>query len=111
MRAVVYVYHDKMSYVNDKKYTDHRLASYGEDHYSISEALDEVKKEISAIRKSNRDNDRRDFMAFRIYDSLGDLRHSLPSETVTKADEDFYELEFARKHFEEKRRREENNVG
>lgn len=81
MKATVFVYDTKEDYVFNEP-------AYGEEYYSITEALNEVKKTISKIRKINREG-RNEFMGFRVYDSLGDVKHELPSETVTKESIEF----------------------
>lgn len=76
MKATVFVYNSKEDYVFNEP-------AYGEEYYSITEAINEVKKDIAKIRKINRKGGNA-FLGCRVYDSLGDLKHELPSETVTE---------------------------
>lgn len=98
MKATVFVYNTKEDYVFNEP-------AYGEEYYSITEALNEVKKEISKIRKINRGGGNA-FTGFRIYDSLGDLKHELPSETVTKESIEFLKNQRERQARGERRERE-----
>lgn len=85
MRAEVFVYNSKEDYVFN-------APAYVEEYYSITEALHEVKKVIAKIRYINRGRvgyHEGTFIGFRIYDSLGDLKHELPSETVTEQSIEF----------------------
>lgn len=110
MRAIVYVYDNKEDYVLGEKYPKNpRFIAYEEEYYSITEAIEELKRTVSAVRKGNRDNDTHAFIGFRLYDNLGDLRWELPSESVTQADKDFFEAKRVREHFIEKRRRAEED--
>lgn len=97
MKATVFVYNTKEDYVFNEP-------AYGEEYYSITEALNEVKRDIAKIRRINRGGGN-EFMGFRIYDSLGDKKHELPSETVTKESIEFLQHQRERQERGEARER------
>ena len=98
MKATVFVYNTKEDYVFNEP-------AYGEEYYSITEALSEVKKEISKIRKINRGGGNA-FIGFRVFDNLGDLKHELPSETVTEQGIEFLQRQRERQQRAEQREKE-----
>lgn len=74
MKAEVLVYETKRDYAVDNP-------SYGEEYYSITEAIAEKKKLISKIKRMAAAG-HSNFLGFRIYDSVGNLKWELPSESV-----------------------------
>lgn len=70
MKVIVKVYEEREDYLNDNP-------DYAEVYNSITEALNDKRKVIRKIRKTG------DFIGFRMFDTLGELRHELPSEPIT----------------------------
>jgi hypothetical protein len=78
MKAEVLVYETKEDYAYD-------VPAYAEEYYSITEAIEDKKRVVRKIKTINsmRDSgDPREFIGFRILDSLGQEKWKLPSEPV-----------------------------
>jgi hypothetical protein len=81
MKAEVLYYETKEDYIKDIPSTER------EEYYSITEALADCKAMVRKIRHINSMRDPgepREFIAYRILDSLGDVKWNLPSEPVSK---------------------------
>jgi hypothetical protein len=74
MKAEVWVYETKKSYALNEP-------SHGEEYYSITEAIAEKRKLISQVKREVAEGHSA-FLGFRIYDSVGNLKWELPSESV-----------------------------
>jgi hypothetical protein len=70
MKVIVNCYEEKGDFLRD-------TPDYAEVYDSITEALRDKLKVIRKCRKTG------DFIGFRIYNTLGELKHKLASETVT----------------------------
>lgn len=74
MKAEVWVYETKRDYAAN-------YPAYGEEYYSITEAIAEKRKLISKVKRMAAAG-HSNFLGFRIYDSVGNLKWELPSESV-----------------------------
>lgn len=74
MKAEVWVYETKRDYAINNP-------AYGEEYYSITEAIAEKKRLISKVKRMASAG-HSNFLGFRIYDSVGNLKWELPSESV-----------------------------